>query len=249
VVKKVSYTVNNLEFRMLRAYLFLSAFIPLTFLFASSALFWTLLDASGRTYAFHARLWARISLLMAGARVSLRGTEHLPGGPVIFMSNHQSNFDILTLLAIMPRQIYWIAKKELFDIPVFGSSMRRGGYIPLDRSAGRKALRSMDNAAAIVRSGKSVVIFPEGTRSRDLSLHPFKRGGFMLALRAGVPVVPVTINGSGRVNPAGRTRIYRGDISVTLHPAIMPPTRVARGEAENLLMERVRSAISSALVN
>jgi 1-acyl-sn-glycerol-3-phosphate acyltransferase len=165
------------------------------------------------------------------------------------MSNHQSNFDILTLLAAMPRQIYWIAKKELFDIPVFGTSMRRGGYIPLDRSAGRKALRSMDNAAAIVRSGKSVVIFPEGTRSRDLHLHPFKRGGFMLALRAGVPVVPVTINGSGRVNPAGRTRIYRGDISVTLHPAIMPSELVSRNEAENLLMEQVRAAISSALVN
>ena len=178
----------------------------------------------------------------------LFGEENLPDGPVIFMSNHQSNFDILTLLAIMPRQIYWIAKKELFDIPVFGTSMRRGGYIPLDRSDGRKALRSMDNAAAIIRSGKSVVIFPEGTRSRDLRLLPFKRGGFMLALRAGVPVVPVTINGSGRINPAGLTRLYRGDISVTLHPAVAPSTLVPRGVAENLLMEQVRDAISSILV-
>lgn len=232
---------------MLRAYLFLSVFIPLTFLCAASALFWTLLDASGRFYAIHARLWARFSLALAGAAVALRGTEHLPVGPVIFMCNHQSNFDILALLASMPRQIHWIAKKELFDIPVFGASMRRGGYIPLDRSDGRKALKSMDSAAAIIRAGKSVVMFPEGTRSLDLNLLPFKRGGFLLALRAGVPVVPVTINGSGRVNPAGRTRIHRGSISITLHPPVALNAAMSRMDAETQLMEQVRRAISSAL--
>ena len=232
---------------MIRAYLFLSLFIPYTFLFAASALLSTLLDASGRAYAFHARLWARLSLFLAGARVTLSGTEYIPAGPAIFMSNHQSNFDILTLLAIMPCQIYWVAKKELFEIPIFGASMRRGGYIPLDRSDGRRALKSMDNAAAIIRSGKSVVMFPEGTRSKDLQLLPFKRGGFMLALRAGVPVVPVTINGSGRINPAGRTRLYRGEISVTLHPALLPSTQLSRAEAEKQLLEQVRDSISSAL--
>src|SRR6185369_12210697 len=213
---------------MVRAYLFLSLFIPLTFLFAASALLSTLLDASGRAYAFHARLWARLSLLLAGARVTLHGVEHIPAGPAIFMSNHQSNFDILTLLAVMPCQIYWIAKKELFEIPVFGASMRRGGYIPLDRSDGRRALKSMDNAAAIIRQGSSVVMFPEGTRSRDTRLLPFKRGGFLLALKAGVLVVPVTISGSGRVNPAGRTRIYRGTITITLHPPLIPETSTSR---------------------
>jgi 1-acyl-sn-glycerol-3-phosphate acyltransferase len=232
---------------MLHAYLFLSIFIPLTFLFAASALLCTLVDASGRAYAFHARLWSRISLFLAGARVTLSGAEHLPPGPVIFMSNHQSNFDILSLLAGMPRQIYWVAKKELFDIPVFGASMKRGGYIPLDRSDGRKALKSMDAAAAIIRSGKSVVMFPEGTRSPDMRLLPFKRGGFMLALRAGVPVVPVTINGSGRVNPAGRTFIRPGTISITLHQPVIPSTAGSRTEAETRLMEQVQCAISSAL--
>lgn len=232
---------------MVHAYLFLSVFIPLTFLFAASALLCTLVDASGSSYAFHARLWARLSLLLAGARVTLRGTEHLPAGPVIFMSNHQSNFDILSLLASLPRQIYWIAKKELFDIPVFGTSMKRGGYIPLDRSDGRRALKSMDSAAAIIRAGKSVVMFPEGTRSRDLRLLPFKRGGFMLALRAGVPVVPVTINGSGRVNPAGCAVIRSGTITITLHPPLMPLITGSRTEAETRLMEQVHCAISSVL--
>ncbi|HEX9080379.1 MAG TPA: lysophospholipid acyltransferase family protein [Desulfuromonadaceae bacterium] len=232
---------------MLRAYLFLAVFIPLTFLFAASAIVWTLLDGSGRSYAFHARLWARLSLAMAGVKVDLRGGEHIPDGPVIFMSNHQSNFDILALEATMPRRIYWVAKKELFAIPVFGASMRRGGYIPLDRSDGRKALKSMENAAAIIRDGKSVVMFPEGTRSKGRNLLPFKRGGFLLALRAGVPVMPVTINGSGRINPAGRIRLYRGNITITLHPPLATPADLPRGEAEARLMERVRTTISSTL--
>lgn len=232
---------------MARAYLFLTVFIPLTFLFALSAIIGTLFDASGRVYAAHARLWARLSLALVAVRVTVVGTENIPAGPVIFMSNHQSNFDILALLAAMPRQLYMIAKKELFDIPVFGASMRRGGYIPLDRSDGRKALKSMDNAASIIRSGKSVVMFPEGTRSTNYQLLPFKRGGFMLAQRAGVPVVPMTINGSGRINPAGRTRIYPGNITITLHPPILPASGESRNEAESRLMTQVHSAISSSL--
>ena len=139
------------------------------------------------------------------------------------MSNHQSNFDIFALLAAMPRQIHWIAKKELFDIPLFGPSMRRGGYIPLDRGDGRKALQSMDEAAATIHQGKSVVLFPEGTRTPDGNLLPFKRGGFILARKAAVPVVPVTINGSGKINPAGQIRLYSGDIRITLHPPIAVP--------------------------
>lgn len=232
---------------MVRAYLFLAVFIPLTFLFSASAIVWTFLDGSGRAYAFHARLWARVGLALAGVRVSLRGAEHLPDGPVVFMSNHQSSFDILALMAALPRRTCWIAKKELFAIPVFGASMRRGGYIPLDRGDGRKALRSMEDAAAIIRGGKSVVMFPEGTRSPDRRLLPFKRGGFLLALRAGVPVMPVTINGSGKLNPAGSIRLYRGDISIDLHPPLALPTNLPRGKAETQLMEQVHGAISATL--
>lgn len=232
---------------MVRAYLFLAGFIPLTILFSVSAIVSTLFDSSGRAYALHARLWARLGLAMNRVSVTLAGTEHLPDGPVIFMSNHQSNFDILALLAAMPRQIHWIAKKELFDIPLFGPSMRRGGYIPLDRGDGRKALQSMDEAAATIHQGKSVVLFPEGTRSPDGSLLPFKRGGFILARKAAVPVIPVTINGSGRINPAGQIRLYSGDIHITLHPPIAVPPELRRSEAESWMMEAVRGSIESSL--
>ncbi len=232
---------------MLRAYLYLSVFIPLTALFAISASIFTLFDASGRSYAVHARLWARLALALNNTPVTLQGAEHLPDGPFIMMSNHQSGFDILSLIAAVPRRIYWIAKKELFDIPVFGPSMRRGGYIPLDRSDGRKALKSMDHAASIIRQGSSVVMFPEGTRTKDGRLLPFKRGGFMLAVRAGVPVIPVTINGSGRVNPGGLIRLYSGGITITLHPGIVIPEGMKKSEAEEWLMEKVRESIDSCL--
>lgn len=232
---------------MVHAYLFLAAFVPLTFLFSVSAFIATLFDSSGRVYAWHARLWARLGLALGGVTVTLAGAEHLPDGPVIFMSNHQSNFDILSLLAAMPRQIHWIAKKELFEIPVFGPSMRRGGYIPLDRGNGRKALQSMDEAAATIHKGKSVVLFPEGTRSPDGNLLPFKRGGFILARKADVPVVPVTINGSGRINPANSFRLYSGDITITLHPPVIIPPELRRSEAEIWLLETVREQIESAL--
>jgi len=232
---------------MVRAYLYLALFIPLTFLFSVSALIATLFDGSGRAYAWHARLWAHLALALNRVEVTVRGTEHLPDGPVVFMSNHQSNFDILSLLSSMPRQIHWIAKKELFEIPVFGPSMRRGGYIPLDRGDGRKALQSVDEAADAIRQGKSVVLFPEGTRSTDQKLLPFKRGGFILARKAGVPVIPVTINGSGRVNPPNQIRLYSGNIRMELHPAVVVPPDLRRNEAETWLMENVRSSIQSTL--
>ena len=232
---------------MIRAYLFLAVFFPLTFLFSASAFVSTLFDSSGKLYAWHARLWARLGLALNFVKVTISGCEHLPAGPVIFMSNHQSNFDILSLLAAMPRRFHWIAKKELFEIPLFGPSMRRGGYIPLDRGDGRKALQSMDEAAATISRGKSVVIFPEGTRTADGNLLPFKRGGFILARKAAVPVIPVTINGSGKVNPAGHIRLYGGNIHITLHPPIITPPGSRRSEAENWMMESVRDSIESAL--
>jgi 1-acyl-sn-glycerol-3-phosphate acyltransferase len=232
---------------MVRAYLYLAAFIPLTFFLSVSAIISTLFDSSGRFYAWHARLWGRLGLALNLVKVTVSGAEHLPDGPIIFMSNHQSNFDILSLLAAMPRQFYWIAKKELFEIPVFGHSMRRGGYIPLDRGDGRKALHSMDEAAAAIQQGKSVVLFPEGTRTPDGNLLPFKRGGFILALKADVPVIPVTINGSGKINPANKIRLYSGNIHIILHPSVLVPEGLRRNEAETWMMENVRGRIESAL--
>lgn len=227
---------------LIRGLLYMSIFFPLTFFIAAAAIVCTF--ANPRWYAVFARGWGRLGLAMAGIRVTVTGTGNLPDGPVIVMSNHQSNFDILALLGFFPRHLSWIAKQELFSIPVFGYSMRRGGYIPLDRSDGRKALKSIEAAAAKIRGGSSVIIFPEGTRTRDGKLLPFKRGGFLLASRAGVPVVPVAIVGSFEINPGGSLGLNLGrPVEIRIGEPICVPEGMKRADAEEFLMERVSLAI------
>ncbi|KAF0216992.1 MAG: 1-acyl-sn-glycerol-3-phosphate [Geobacteraceae bacterium] len=231
---------------MLRAYLFLLIFIPLTFLLAASAIIFTLIDPTGRIYHRHAKIWSWVSLRLAGVKVEVAGRERIPAGePVIFMSNHQGNFDILSLYIAIPRQFAWLAKEELFKIAVFGHSMGRAGYIPLDRSDGRSALKSIDAAAAKIKSGHSVVVFPEGTRTKDGTLLPFRRGGFLLAAKAGVPIVPVTINGSISINPKNRIELYPGVIRIRFADPI--PATGTSGKQRDLLMEQVKTAIEAGL--
>ena len=164
-----------------------------------------------------ARLWARMLLLLGDTKVKVIGPENiLFGKPQIFMANHQSDFDILIALAHIPVQFRWIAKKELFAIPIFGAAMRSAGYIEIDRSNREKAIRSIDEAALRIRSGKSVMTFPEGTRSRDGHIKAFKQGAFHLAIQSGVPIIPVTIIGSGRIMPKRSLRIKPGQIKMII---------------------------------
>lgn len=233
---------------MLRARWFLLLFIPLTSLFSLSAIICSLFDRSGALYHWHARTWSRIGLRIAGITVEVTGADRVPSGEsIIFMSNHQGNFDILALFQAIPRRFAWIAKEELFRIPVFGHSMARAGYVPLKRDAtsGRQAVKSIERAAALIREGRSVVVFPEGTRTDDGSLLPFKQGGFLLAARAGVPIVPVTINGSMGVNPKTRLAIHPGTIRVTFADPV--PTAGIAAKERVLLMENVRRAIEAGL--
>ncbi|WP_224983903.1 lysophospholipid acyltransferase family protein [Geomonas agri] len=228
---------------MLRARIYLLFFVPYTLLCSLAAVIGGLFDASGRAGHAVARVWGIGSLWAARIRLQVEGLEQVPTeGPVIYMGNHQGNFDILALSRAIPRLFSWVAKEELFRVPVFGAAMRRAGYIPLDRSDGRKALRSMNQAAQRIASGASVVIFPEGTRTKDGSLLPFKRGAFLLAAKAGVPIVPFTINGSRAINPRNRIELRPGTIRITFGA----PIDVA-GVPEQELLERVRAAIAANL--
>ncbi|AAR36507.1 1-acyl-sn-glycerol-3-phosphate acyltransferase [Geobacter sulfurreducens] len=232
---------------MLNGLIYLAFFIPLSGFFSFAALVGSLVDASGGFAHRCALAWSRIGLMMAGVRLDVSGTENVPAGePVIFMGNHQGNFDILVLSRAIPRRFSWLAKEELFRIPLFGAAMQRAGYIPVDRSDGRKALRSLDAAAKRIRAGASVIVFPEGTRTADGSLLPFKKGGFVLAERAGVPIIPFTINGSMQVNPRNTVKLVRGArIAVRFGTPI--PTSGAGALKGTPLMEQVRSAIQSGL--
>jgi 1-acyl-sn-glycerol-3-phosphate acyltransferases len=198
-------------------------------------------DADNKIHTV-ANLWAKILLLMCNTKVTVIGKENLlHGKPQIFMANHQSDFDILISLAYIPVQFRWIAKKELFNIPIFGTAMKSAGYIEIDRNNREKALQSIDEAAFRIRNGKSIMTFPEGTRSRDGEIKSFKQGAFHLAIKSGVPIVPVSIIGSGRIMPKRSVRIKPGQIKLV----IGEPIEVKSFDIENRheLIEKVRNAI------
>jgi 1-acyl-sn-glycerol-3-phosphate acyltransferase len=206
-----------------------------------SVLFSIFPDADNKIHKV-ANLWAKILLLICNIKVKVIGAENLLyGKPQIFMSNHQSDFDILILLAYIPVQFRWIAKKELFSIPVFGAAMRSAGYIEIDRSNREKSLQSVDEAALRIRKGKSIMTFPEGTRSRNGEIKPFKHGTFHLAITSGVPIVPVSIVGSGKIMSKRSLRINAGQIKLI----IGKPVEVQNFDIEKRyeLIETVRNEI------
>ncbi len=189
-----------------------------------------------------ARIWGRWILLAGGIKVSVRGAENiLRGRPQVFFCNHLSYFDICCLLAYLPVQYRWVAKEELFHIPLFGVAMRLGGYIPIDRSNARKAHRSMVTAVERVKAGTSIVIFPEGTRGQGRDLQAFKSGGAVLALRAQVPVVPVVILGTEKVLPRGTLRVGKGAVEIRVGEPI--PTEGLTMRDKRTLLSRVREAM------
>jgi 1-acyl-sn-glycerol-3-phosphate acyltransferase len=179
-------------------------------------------------------------------RVVVEGGEKIaPPGPYVFLSNHQSQFDIPAVVQAIPVQFRVLVKQELFNIPVFGWVLRLSGFVGIDRRNRERAIRSLDKAASRIRRGRSLLIYAEGTRSSDGSLLPFKKGGFVLAIQAGVPVIPVTILGSREVLPKGSLRIRPGRITVRVGDPIDP--RQFTLEGKEALMARVRSAMEAAL--
>lgn len=170
---------------------------------------------SGERLQFLPRWWGRLICRLVGVRVQIDGLHRLDRSkPYIFAANHQSQFDIFVLQGHLDFDFRWLAKKELFDIPVFGRAMRRAGYIPVDRSHGRRALASLNEAAERIAAGTSVIIFPEGTRSPDGKMQPFKAGAMVLAIKAGVAVVPMAISGTHRILPKGRLLARPGLVTI-----------------------------------
>jgi 1-acyl-sn-glycerol-3-phosphate acyltransferase len=168
-----------------------------------------------------ARLWSRLNLAATGLRPEYSGLENASKStPCIFLANHQSTLDIWLLLMILPFSTRFVAKDSLFRLPILGWALRASGFIPIDRSNRTSALRSLEKAVNKIRDGRSIVLFPEGTRSRDGRMGRFKKGAFYLALKAGVPVVPVSLRGTFNALPPGMYRIHKGPVVVRVHPPI-----------------------------
>jgi 1-acyl-sn-glycerol-3-phosphate acyltransferase len=231
---------------MLRGILVLATFLVLTPILGLTAVLWTWIDPASDAILRVGAIWSRAHLTVAGCRLSSAGRDNVPdNGPCILLCNHASVVDIWAMLLLSPPRTRFVAKDELFRMPFLGWALRVSGFVPIDRSNRERAVASLKQAAATVEAGQSILMFPEGTRSRDGRLLPFKRGAFHLALEAGVPVVPVTILGSFDRIPRTRFRARPGPVEVVFdRPIDVTPYRPAdvRG-----LSDRVREVLARRL--
>lgn len=227
---------------MIRSALLVTLGVAITAFFSFWAIVYSFFANAENNVHKVANIWARILLAICSTKVQVIGKENiLRGKPQVFMANHQSDFDILITLAYLPGQFRWIAKKELFAIPVFGRAMKSAGYIEIDRQNHEKALQSLDLAALRIREGKSVMTFPEGTRSRDGEIKAFKQGTFYLAIQSGVPIVPISIVGSGDIMPKRSLKVKPGKIKLIIDKPI--PVTDYPLENRQELINRVRQVI------
>jgi 1-acyl-sn-glycerol-3-phosphate acyltransferase len=215
-----------------------------TILLTPAVMVLTLFDKKGRLVHFYIAVpWAKGILKAFGLKVRVKGLENIdPAKPHIYMTNHQSILDIFALLAYIPVDFKFIVKQELMRIPIFGFNMRRAGYIGIERDEPRKAVASMKAAAERIKKGASVLIFPEGTRSIDGKLLPFKKGGFNLALKSQCDIIPVAISNSCLLAPKGSFRIKKGAFHIHFGKPIPVKAYTKRNMAE--LMHCVREGIS-----
>jgi len=202
---------------MIRAVLSLISFVVATLLGSVIAVLTPLFDRTGETVMAIARIWSRIVLGAPGVRLNVELAGKLdPKRPYVFMANHASMIDIWAVFIGVPLPFRFIAKKQLSFIPLFGWAMGAGRFIFIDRQNAVAARRSIDEAARRIKGGQSVVIFPEGTRTRDGRLGSFKKGGFHLAIDSGADIVPMAIHGSRELMPPGSPLIRAGQVRLQI---------------------------------
>jgi 1-acyl-sn-glycerol-3-phosphate acyltransferase len=188
--------------------------------------------------------WARMILKVCGIDVRVGGQANVKEDATsIFMCNHQSYFDIFVLLAYLPADFKFILKQELMKIPILGHAMKRAGHVAITRENPREAIRSMDRVVEKIKSGTSVLIFPEGTRSVDGRLQSLKKGGFHMAFKSGCDIVPVAISNTHRIVTKGSLKINKGSVDIRFGVPI--PIRNYKKENMPELIAQVREAILS----
>lgn len=188
---------------------------------------------------------ARLALWLSGVRLDVRGLDKIPyGRAAIYMPNHQSNCDPPAVISILP-PVLVMAKQEFFRVPVLGRAMVLRGFIPVNRKNHEQAIAAVDQAVASLQAGNSFLAFPEGTRSPDGRLQVFKKGLFMMAIRARAMVVPISVSGARKIMPKGKFAIHPGRVRITIHDPI-PAENYALNQRQELI-EVTRQAILKGL--
>ena len=213
---------------------------------APFGLLWTAYTKDAHLLFCITRFGIRAAGWIAGVRVSVEGREKIAAARTyVFLSNHQGNFDGPVLLHALDRDLRALVKMEMMRLPILSRVLRATEYVPLERANPEQARAGIERGASLIREGKSFFAFPEGTRSRDGSLGRFKKGAFIMAIRAEAPVVPVTITNSAAIQPPGSYGIRPGRIRVVIHDPI--ETRGMTFEGRNALVRQTHAAIASAL--
>ncbi len=177
--------------------------------------------------------------------MEVRGLENIcTDRAVVFMPNHQSNCDPPAIFTILP-PVLVMGKKEFFRVPILGRGMLLRGFIPVDRKNRQRAIEAMEEGVKSLKAGHSFLVFPEGTRSPDGRLQPFKRGVFIMAIKAGAPIVPISISGTRKIMPKGKFEIHPGVERITVHNPVSTEGRTL--DDREKIMEQVRQAILSGL--
>ncbi len=233
---------------MLRAtltYVFLGSYIAVA---APVGLLWHLLSGESEFLYWLARICVRTAGWICGVRVEVDGRERVrTGQPYLFLSNHQGNFDGPVLFYATGRNLRAVIKKEIMRIPILSSVLRAADFVPIARSDALKARAGIDRASTLLKNGHSFFAFPEGTRSRTGKLGDFKKGVFVMAINAGVPVIPVTICNSRAIQPPGGYAIMPGTIRVIFHEPI--PTDQMKIDDREQLLNLTRASIDRELAN
>lgn len=240
--------------RALRVFSIWTAVLLLTVVFGLPSILAAFLPPRGDWFLRFARGWARSILFVAGIRVRVLDRERLrKEGSFVIASNHESFCDILVLLASLPMQVRFLAKRSIFRVPVLGWSIAAAGFVPVDRGERRRSATAVDAAARRLRDGCSLVIFPEETRTATGDLLPFKQGAALLALRSGLPLLPVGIGGTFRILPRDSFDIRSGPAVLAIGEPMDVSRRSARERKQvtselfehvEALRERARAALS-----
>ncbi len=227
---------------MIRTLIIVIFALPVTVFLSSLTILASFINKNSDLAYNCTKTWAKFVLAVSRIKVTVNGLHNIrPGRSYIYMSNHQSNFDIPVALAYFPFQFRWVAKAELFKIPIFGYAMGRIGHINIDRSNRRAAFKSLKMAAKNIQEGTSVLIYPEGTRSKDGNIRPFKKGGFVLAVESGAPIVPVIIHGTWPIMPKDKIIIKPGNVIIEIKEPV--ETKNYTRKTKDDLLEKVSNII------
>ena len=206
---------------------------------------WTLLtgDANFMYWVFIGAL--RVTMRIAGIHIRVEGTENIPPGVCVFAANHASNIDPVALVPNIPRRVALLAKKEVFRVPILSKALHLAKLVPVDRADREAAAESVDIAIQYLKEGLSFLVYPEGTRSPHGHLLPFKKGTFVMAIRAGVPVVPVSLAGTQRLMRKGDWTLHPGEVVVRYGPPV--DASEYSPDQRDVLRQRVQDLVAAGL--